>query len=169
MASVTSVTSVQSNGSVPHAHASPPPALRKQDSQSTPQIATSEPNKGVQLSIPSMPRQPSYKNLADSPSPRSKLGDRVKRLKQRCINSLGEELFNQAYDYLKQYTLEHKDDGNGVAKVGETEDDVLGSIEEQTKQQKIIEILGNHKAHYLPLLDQLIFMEDTYIQYQQST
>jgi hypothetical protein len=48
----------------------------------------------------------------------------------------------------------------------ETDDDVMTSYEDKKKQMKIMEILGPQRAHYLPLLDQLIFMEDTH---QQNT
>jgi hypothetical protein len=129
-----------------------------------------------------MPRQLSYKNLADSPSPRSKLGDRVMRLKQKCINSLGEELFSQAYAYLKQHAAEVQQrerekkkeseggGGEGEGGGGLTEDDItITSAEELVKQQKIREILGGQKAHYLPLLDQLIFMEETHTQNTSSS
>jgi hypothetical protein len=107
MASVTSVTSVHSN---PPGYSTP---LKRQEPSHV--IPASEGAKGTAASAGvgrritsplAMPRQPSYKNLADSPSPRSKLGDRVMRLKQKCINSLGEELFNQAYSYLKQHAAE---------------------------------------------------------------
>lgn len=164
--SVTSVASMTS-------HASPIPNLRKQESQSTTSTSTGH-GHGIQLQIPAMPsRQPSYKNLVDSPSPRSKLGERVVRLKQRCINSLGEELFHQAYEYLKQYALNHKDhiNSNKASELDDDEDedeDDFNKKEEQKKQRRIIEILGNHKAHYLPLLDQLIFMEEAHVQYQQQ-
>lgn len=61
---------------------------------------------------PIVVRQVSYKNLVDSPSPRSKLGDRVIRLKQKCIAALGEQVFQEAYDYLKQYSIDHSNVNN---------------------------------------------------------
>jgi hypothetical protein len=46
-----------------------------------------------------------------------------------------------------------------------TDDDItFTSAEELMKQQKIREILGGQKSHYLPLLDQLLFMEETHSQ-----
>lgn len=164
MASVASVTSVHSN---PPVQSTP---LKRQDpTHITP---ASEGHKGAPIRISSpiaLPRQLSYKDLADSPSPRSKLGDRVMRLKQKCINSLGEELFNQAYAYLKQHAAEiqkreqekKSEEWEGD---GSTDDIMITSAGELAKQQKIREILGGQKAHYLPLLDQLIFMEETHIQ-----
>lgn len=46
---------------------------------------------------------PSYKNLVDAPSPSGRLGDRIIRLKQRCILALGKKAFDEAYTFLKQY------------------------------------------------------------------
>jgi hypothetical protein len=49
------------------------------------------------------PAAPSYKNLVDAPSPSGRLGDRIVRLKQRCILALGKKAFDEAYNYLRQY------------------------------------------------------------------
>jgi hypothetical protein len=94
------------------------------------------------------------------------------RLKQKCVNSLGEELFQQAYQYLKQQALDHQqreeerqaEEGEELIQRVPTEEDLIASVEEKNKQIKIMEILGSQRAHYLPLLDQLIFMEDTHLQ-----
>jgi len=44
-----------------------------------------------------------YQNLADPPSPSGRLGDRIHRLRQRCIEALGREAFLDAYDYLRDH------------------------------------------------------------------
>ena len=51
-------------------------------------------------------RQVSYKNLVDAPSPCGRLGDRIVRLKQRCILALGRRAFDEAYAFLKQHAAD---------------------------------------------------------------
>ena len=72
----------------------PPAPLRKQESV-TPRRNRPDPIAVV--------KQPSYKNLSDAPSPSGRLGDRIVRLKQRCILALGSRAFNEAYTYLKEH------------------------------------------------------------------
>lgn len=93
----------------------------------------------------------SFKSLVDAPSPRGRLGDRIVRLKQRCMQALGEEAFEEAYTYLKKHSSNDDDDG-----------DIMDDEIENEKAQKVRSILGHDKAHYMPLIDQLIFMEDTH-------
>lgn len=83
-----------------------------------------------------------YSNLADPPSPNGRLGDRIHRLRQRCVEALGREAFQDAYDFLR----DHDDDA------GEDEWE-----EEKSAQMRLI--LGESKCLYAPLLEQLIFME----------
>lgn len=83
-----------------------------------------------------------YSNLADPPSPNGRLGDRIHRLRQRCVEALGREAFQDAYDFLR----DHDDDG--------VEDEWE---EEKSAQMRLI--LGESKCLYAPLLEQLIFME----------
>ena len=75
------------------ASVAPPAPVRKQESI-TPRINRPDP-----IAV----KQPSYKNLADAPSPSGRLGDRIVRLKQRCILALGSRAFNEAYSYLKEH------------------------------------------------------------------
>jgi hypothetical protein len=70
-----------------------------------------------------------YKNLVDAPSPRGRLGDRIARLKQRCIQALGTEAFEEVYAYLKSQSTH--DDGDLV-------DDDL----DNQKARRVREILG---------------------------
>lgn len=44
-----------------------------------------------------------YSALQDPPSPSGRLGDRIDRLRQRCIEALGKFAFNEAYTFLKQH------------------------------------------------------------------
>lgn len=62
-----------------------------------------EPNPEITPRINRAQAPPSYKNLVDAPSPSGRLGDRIIRLKQRCILALGKKAFDEAYNYLKQY------------------------------------------------------------------
>ena len=91
---------------------------------------------------------PPYRNLKDAPSPSGRLSDRIERLRQRCMEALGREAFTESYTYLKN----HESDDRGFY-----EDDV-----EQEKQRRVRAILGEGKAHFMPLIEQLIFMEETH-------
>ena len=104
----------------------------------------------MQRPMPLAVKQSSFKNLVDAPSPRGRLGDRITRLKQRCMQALGKEAFEEAYAYLKAHAS-NDDDG-----------DVMDDEMDNQKAQRVRDILGHDKAHYMPLIDQLIFMEDTH-------
>lgn len=104
----------------------------------------------LQRPMPIAVKQSSFKNLVDAPSPRGRLGDRIVRLRQRCMQALGAAAFEEAYAYLKSNSS-NEDDGDMM-------DDEL----DNQKAQKVRDILGHDKAHYMPLIDQLIFMEDTH-------
>ncbi len=43
-----------------------------------------------------------YINLQDPPTPSGRLSDRIQRLRMRCIEALGKEAFQDAYDYLRR-------------------------------------------------------------------
>lgn len=118
--------------------------VKKQDS-------SAEITPRVNRQPPAAQRAPSYKNLVDAPSPSGRLGDRIIRLKQRCILALGKRAFDEAYSYLKQHAA--NDEGDDIY------DDGASSA---TKERRVKEILGADKAHYMPLIDQLIFMEETH-------
>jgi non-specific serine/threonine protein kinase/NIMA (never in mitosis gene a)-related kinase len=103
-------------------------------------------HQGLNLAVKPAPRQTPYHNLADPPSPSGRLADRIVRLKQRCVEALGQGAFIDVYTYLKQYEEE-------------------GYYQESSEQQKVSKvkgILGEGKAHYMPLIEQLIFMEETH-------
>lgn len=47
--------------------------------------------------------RPNDRPISDSASPSGRLGDRIERLRKRCIEALGREAFNDAYTFLKQH------------------------------------------------------------------
>ena len=93
-------------------------------------------------------QNPFYNNLEDAPSPSGRLADRIERLRQKCIEGLGRGAFEDAYDYLKNQETDER---------GFYEEDV-----EKEKERKVRSILGEGKAHFMPLIEQLLFMEDTH-------
>ena len=101
----------------------------------------STPRKGAKQSL-AVKASP-YAGLQDAPSPSGKLGERIERLRQRCIEALGRDSFEDAYQYLR----EHDESGNM---------DEEFEIEKKTRMRAI---LGDSKAHYAPLIEQLLFME----------
>ena len=103
----------------------------------------------VQVRTPKAVKQnPFYNNLEDAPSPSGRLADRIERLRQKCIEGLGRGAFEDAYDYLKNQETDER---------GFYEEDV-----EKEKERKVRSILGEGKAHFMPLIEQLLFMEDTH-------
>merc|ERR1712146_122687 len=102
----------------------------------------------VRPSIAVAIQPPVYRNLSDAPSPSGRLSDRIDRLRQRCVEALGRQSFEQAYMYLK--SLENDDRGI-------YEEDI-----EEEKAKKVRRILGDGKVHFMPLIEQLIFMEETH-------
>lgn len=66
------------------------PPLPKQDPNETPRVRPP----------PIAVKQSPYKNLQDAPSPSGRLGDRITRLRTRCIQALGRDAFQKAYDFL---------------------------------------------------------------------
>lgn len=44
-----------------------------------------------------------YQNLQDPPTPTGKLADRIKRLRSRCIDALGQAVFDKAHSFLVQF------------------------------------------------------------------
>jgi len=84
-------------------------------------------------------------------SPSGKLSDRIERLRQRCMEALGRDAFLEAYNFLKQHELDSQGFDNGR--------DLNEDAYEAKKVTRIRAILGEGKAHYMSLIDQLIFME----------
>jgi len=89
------------------------------------------------------------RELSDAPSPMGRLADRIKVLRQRCIEGLGEEAFERAHRYLKAMQ-DAEDAGVEFGGEGHTSTDA-----------KLADIMGPHRVHFSSLIDQLIFMEDT--------
>ena len=101
----------------------------------------STPRKGLKPSL--AVKVSPYAGLQDAPSPSGKLGERIERLRQRCIEALGRAAFQDAYDYLKEHD----------------EVQTMDESFEAEKKRKMRAILGDSKAHYAPLIEQLLFME----------
>ena len=55
--------------------------------------------------------QSPYYGLQDAPSPVGRLSDRIDRLRQRCIDALGNESFAEARNFLKHFEESHAADG----------------------------------------------------------
>lgn len=92
--------------------------------------------------------QRNYSDLADPPSPSGKLADRIFRLRQKCIENFGRDAFDDAYRYIRC----HNEEDNPSQYHEDSEEE---------KMSRIRSIVGESKAKYIPLIDQLIFMEDT--------
>lgn len=88
--------------------------------------------------------------LSDPPSPTGRLGDRVKVLRQRCVEGLGAAAFERAYRFLK--ALQDAEEA-GV--------EVGGESEPTSTNARLVDLMGVNRVHYSSLIDQLIFMEDT--------
>eukprot|EP01038_Epipyxis_sp_PR26KG_P004295 gene4295-6090_t len=90
----------------------------------------------------------------DSPSTSGRLGDRIERLRHRCMEALGKDAFDDAYNFLKQ----HEEESQGYDNGRDMNDDNY----DMKKISRIRAILGEGKAIYGGLIEQLIFMEDTH-------
>lgn len=70
-----------------------------------------------------------------------KLSDRIKSLRNKCIEGLGMLTFNEAYNFLVNYENDEAPD---------------------LKRKYLLRILGDEKIDYFDVLEQLIFMERTF-------
>ena len=52
---------------------------------------------------PIVARASPYQNLQDPPTPSGRLSDRIDRLRQKCVEALGQEAFEDAYQFLKDF------------------------------------------------------------------
>ena len=68
-----------------------------------------------------------------------KLTDKIRLYKHRCVASLGYNLYEKAFDFLKQTTQQ----GGGT----------------QDKRQGLINILGEESIGFWAILDQILFYE----------
>jgi len=105
--------------------------------------------------VSALPPQNAYGGLQDMPSPSGRLSDRIERLRQRCTEALGREAFRDAYHFLKQ----HEEESQGYDNGRDLNDDDY----EAKKISRMRAILGEGKAHYMSLIEQLIFMEETHL------
>ena len=101
--------------------------------------------------------------LADTLSPSGRLAQRVQLLKQRCVRAIGPDQFRAVYDYLKSVqdadddALDYDVDDAGLEIGGDAYDEQADA----ETQAKLLAILGPDKVHLAPLVDQLLFMEDS--------
>jgi Protein kinase domain len=87
------------------------------------------------------------------PSPTGRLGDRIRVLRQRCIEGLGQAVFERAYNYLRDLEEQETD-----------ADESFGehSFSDGSGMAGLTDIIGAGKMHYYNLIDQLIFIENTH-------
>ena len=84
-------------------------------------------------------------------------------LKQRCVRAIGPDQFRRAYDYLKSVqdadddALDYDVDDAGLEIGGDAYDEQADA----ETQAKLLAILGPDKVHLAPLVDQLLFMEES--------
>jgi len=95
-------------------------------------------------------------DLADPPTPSGKLADRIRCVRERCIESLGERSFERAYSFLTSEEEEEEYEMGGEAYDGKMEDPF------DRRQQELVRILGEDMVHFANLIEQLIFMEKTH-------
>jgi hypothetical protein len=118
-----------------------PPRIERSNSTGSEGDTDKTPRKGQKPSL--AVKVSPYAGLEDAPSPSGKLGERIARLRQRCVEALGRSAFEDAYLYLQEH-----DEVQGMDEEFETE-----------KKRRMRAILGDGKAHYAPLIEQLLFME----------
>lgn len=123
----------------------------------------------LRTNIPAPPRH--YSDLQDPPSPSGKLADRIFRLRQKCIENFGRDAFDDAYRYIRCHNevcyvaVNYCELSiNFIIYILFLQEDGPSNYQEDseaTKMSRIRSIVGENKAKYIPLIDQLIFMEDT--------
>ncbi len=101
-------------------------------------------------------------NQATPPVQGGRFADRIQILRKRCIEGLGETRFSLAYSLLKENETEGCNlyppylSSQCYQDGGEAND---ASQEEVWKQLE--SILGENNLHYQPLIDQLLFVENS--------
>ncbi|KAK3239087.1 hypothetical protein CYMTET_50962 [Cymbomonas tetramitiformis] len=80
---------------------------------------------------------------SDQASGQTVMAQRTDRLRERCLENLGEERFNRLYEFLQERSALYTD---------LIEDDFAMKIE-------LEQILGDDELEYWPLMDELIFLE----------
>ena len=88
------------------------------------------------------------------PSPTGRLGDRIRVLRQRCIEGLGQAVFERAYNYLRDLEEQETDADESFGE--------HSSFSDGTGMAGLTDILGAGKVQYYNLIDQLIFIENTH-------
>merc|ERR1712178_459292 len=80
---------------------------------------------------------------SDRTSRQAIMAQRTDRLRERCLENLGEERFTRLYEFLQERSALYTD---------LIEDDFAMKIE-------LEQILGDDELEYWPLMDELIFLE----------
>ena len=94
--------------------------------------------------------------LCDPPSPHvGRFGNRIKSLRHRIVKGLGENLFDEAYAFLKDKLVRPADDGA----TGSEEDYEFDFAQ---MQQAMVRILGKDKIHFWDMIDELILVEEAH-------
>jgi hypothetical protein len=58
---------------------------------------------GPTISVPPRNANNNYQNLQDPPTPSGKVNERIRNLRQKCMEALGREAFLDAYQFLKEF------------------------------------------------------------------
>lgn len=74
------------------------------------------------------------------------LDERITFFKNRCVNSLGQKLFNKAYDYLKNVNLYNNTNKN--------------IIEPITIREHLVNLFGKNNIGFWQLIDQILLLEN---------
>lgn len=77
----------------------PPPYRRQESKGSEPVDLTPRLQRPANIAIKPSP----YQNLHDPPTPTGKLADRIRRLRERCIDALGRQQFERAHTFLIEF------------------------------------------------------------------
>ncbi len=99
-----------------------------------------------------------------SPVQGGRLADRIQMLRKRCIEGLGEEKFSRAYSLLKEN--EKEGGGNMYPPYLSSQYHQDGRVNETSQEEvwkKLEGILGKEHLHYQSLIDQLLFVEESFV------
>lgn len=86
----------------------------------------------------------------EAPSSSGRLTERIDRLRVKCVEGLGADTFRRAY----RAVLEFEE------RLGEAQVD--NELLEAEKERQLLAIVGEGRLHYMSLLEQLIFMEESH-------
>jgi Protein kinase domain len=153
-----SSNSSKSKHSSSHSTAAAVPAVAASKHHSSSSVSSSSGAKGTPrdsgVSSAAFSKSPARSPPSQrGPSPTGRLGDRIRVLRQRCIEGLGQAVFERAYNYLRDLEEQETD-----------ADESFGehSFSDGSCMAGLTDIIGAGKMHYYNLIDQLIFIENTH-------